>query len=109
MMNKYCVVRTYEDGTRKRVSRFFNTEAQAQLRVQGKLDVVMNKVQCIELGIYTKPKRKIIQRHIDMAEVKGLGMDDKYDMMYANRENQKRYISFCIQNSYIVPKLTTVI
>lgn len=109
-MNKYCVVETDDKGNRRKVSRFFNTQHQAKLRVLKPNQTIMTKVSCIEHGLYTKTKRKSILRHIDMSEVKGLSMDkDTYPQDKANTENQIRYIQHCIQNGYIVPVLSTVL
>lgn len=108
-MKKYCVVEVKEDGTKEKVSRFFNTEAQAKLRVRNRNHSILTKVSCIEQGLFTVPKRKPIQKHIDVSLVKGLHMDDKYTFEYAQKVNQQRYIRFCIKEGFLIPKLTTVL
>lgn len=99
---KYCVIAEI-NGKKEKVSRFFNTKHQANLRKRSGEEVVSKKY-CIENFIYTEPPRNPILKHIDISMVPGMSFphtEDSYQQSIYNKENWKRYIDFCKQNGYI--------
>ena len=98
---KYCVV---DIQSNTKVSRFFKTEKQAQLRVRSSNHIVMSKQTVKEKGIFVESKtRKVIKTYIPIELVKGVFMNDKYKIPYANKVNTENYKKFCIANGFAVP------
>lgn len=102
MKKKFCAVRVSGKSS-ERISRFFDTEKQAKMRCDTPNDFVMEKDQCINLGIYIKPKKKSIQQRIDMSLIPGIHMTNHDDIVKANAINTKLYVDYCVNNGYIVP------
>lgn len=98
---KYAVV---DLETNTKISRFFKTESQAKKRLRKPTHVIMSKQSCVEKGIYTKPIQQPLFTHFPMELVKGLFMDNKYNMSYANQLNTENYIDFCKKNNHIILK-----